>query len=86
MKVICIKVNRTNDQDITDIPHPELGETVTVIDTDDKYGEHFYQLHEYPCYKGQRLWYNSTSFAPLSNLDETELVTEEFKEKYCQPA
>jgi hypothetical protein len=85
MRVICIKVNRTNDHGLTDVPHPELGETVTVIDNDTKYGEHFYQFKEYSDYKGMRCWYNVGCYVPVSDLDETALVTEEFEEKYCIP-
>lgn len=86
MKVICIKVSKTNDCGIENLPHPELGETVTVIDNDTKYGDSFYQLSEYSHYKGAAVWYLTENFIPVSDIDETELVSEEFKEKYLAPA
>lgn len=80
MRVICINVNRTNDQDVPNLPHPELGETVTVIGSDEKYDEHFYHLKEYAEYRGVKVWYNAKSFVPVSDIDETALVTLLFKE------
>jgi hypothetical protein len=43
-----------------------------------------------PCYKlvafiNTSLVHDQRNFARLSDLDETELVTEEFEEKYCVP-
>lgn len=85
MRVICIKVDKANDRGLADIPHPELWETVTVIDNDTKYGDTFYQLNEYSHYQGCAVWYLTENFIPVSDIDETELVSEEFKEKYLVP-
>jgi len=85
MKVICIHVNTSNDHDIPNIPHPELGETVTVIDEDAAYDEKFYQFQEYATFQKKKVWYNQKNFIPVSDIDETERVSEEFEEKYCVP-
>ena len=86
MKVICIRVNTKNDHNIPNLPHPELGETVNVIDEHVRDGILFYQFEEYPYYRDQIVYYNAKNYLPVSDLDETALVTEEFEEKYCVPA
>jgi hypothetical protein len=85
MKVQCIHVDNTNDRGVPNLPHPALGETVTVIDERVRYGKLFYQFQEYAEYNSCDVLYNSKNYIEISDLDETELVTEEFEEKYCVP-
>lgn len=85
MRVICIHVDNSNNHGIENLPHPELGETVTVIDERKRNGKLFYQLQEYAQYDGKDVLYNSKNFMRIFDLDETTLVTEEFEEKYCIP-
>lgn len=85
MKVQCIQVDRTNNHSIPNLPHPELGETATVVDERIRNGKLFYQLDGYEQYNGKDVLYDSKKFIPLSDLDETTLVNEEFNEKYCVP-
>lgn len=69
------------------IPIPEIGEEVTVA------GEKVYNgiipcyiLQEYTCPISYMDWlYDQRNFAPLSDLDETTLVNEEWEEKVCVP-
>jgi hypothetical protein len=65
-----------------DVPCPKFGEVVTVSGESVQINGPAYEFAEY----GKRNWYSKRYFAPLSGLDETELVTEEFEEKYCVPA
>ena len=72
----------------SDTKCPAFGETVTVekafsspID-----GRPVYAFVEYPPIKPHNFrCFSQKYFAPCSDLDETELVTEEFNEKYCVP-
>lgn len=84
MKVICIDDKHWH----SDTKCPEFGEIVTVEkafaspDT----GNPVYTFFEYPPANTSLFrCFSQKYFAPLSNLDETELVTEEFEEKYCVP-
>lgn len=86
MRVICINVDKRNNLNVDDIPHPELGETVTVIDERGPVDDKHYQLQEYAYVKGYKAFYAASNFIPVSDIDETELVTEEFNEKYLVPA
>jgi hypothetical protein len=85
MRVICIHVDSTNDHGIPNLPHPALGEPVTVIDERVRCGALYYQFQEYAHYGDKDVLYNSKNYVQVSDLDETELVTEEFEEKYCVP-
>lgn len=85
MKVVCISHDRYDD----DLPYgpddPAIGDECTVIDICIGYDEKgkgvpCYQLEGYNPYV-----YDQRNFALPSDLDETELVTEEFEEKYCVP-
>jgi len=77
MKVVCI-----NDKYwANEVPCPKFGEIVTVSSTESPYGEAAYEFVEY----GERNWYSQKYFAPLSDLDETTLVNEEWEEKVCVP-
>lgn len=88
MKVMCISHQNYNPG-LSDpnLPKPEIGEVCTVI------GEHMaydivacYELEEYQHWCSLiRIGYDKRNFAPLTGVDETELVTEEFEEKYCVP-
>jgi hypothetical protein len=78
MRVMCINDKKWHK----DIPCPKFGEIVTVSDSDNcPDGTPCYEFMEY----GKDHWYSKKYFAPLTDLDETELVTEEFNEKYCVP-
>ncbi len=75
MRVMCIR-EIESDRYILRIP---FGEIVTVYEVVQKY----YKIVEYPMSKEPPYWaaYNMDDFAPLSNLDELELVNE--KEMVC---
>lgn len=79
-KVVCIN-SKNYLNPLFDGPRPEEGDILTVLLEETFYGILYYQLAEFP----QKNWYAAWRFAPLSDLDETELVTEEFNEKYCVP-
>ncbi|HEX6427967.1 MAG TPA: hypothetical protein VF008_09790 [Niastella sp.] len=72
-KVMCINDRHWKN----DVPCPKFGEITTVSNVEDD----LYEFMEY----GEANWYSQKYFAPLSDIDETELVTEEFNEKYCVP-
>jgi hypothetical protein len=81
MKVICIR------KGVKNLPvWPEVGNEYSVkrivpqSQLKWKSEGEFYELTEITGYA-----YRSTLFAPLSGIDETELVSEEFEEKYCVP-
>lgn len=80
-KVICINMKGLGNRHFAG-PIPKEGDILTVSwegYSDDIYS---YCFAEYE----QRFEYSAWRFAPLdSDLDETELVTEEFEEKYCVP-
>jgi hypothetical protein len=64
-------------------PPMEVGDKFTVIGQYWDINRLYYLLEEF----GTDLGFRSTHFSPLAaDLDETELVTEEFEEKYCVPA
>jgi hypothetical protein len=86
MKVVCVNHDLF---DVYDIPYgpndPQIGDICTVVN--ECFGENDGGVVT-PCYElaGYDGWvYDQRDFAPLSDLDETELVTEEFEEKYCVP-
>jgi hypothetical protein len=84
MKVICIDDTHWR----IDTPCPKFGETVTVSNElkSPVSGEPCFEFVEYPRLPGHAFRiFSKKYFAPLSGLDETELVTEEFEEKYCVP-
>lgn len=84
MKLLCIKqesFNIVTGEKLT--PELIVGKEYTVSDVKDhpEYGR-YYNLNE--CEWSS--WFHHTLFAEVTDLDETELVTEEFEEKYCVPA
>lgn len=86
MTVMCITHQDFNGFGCPRIPVPEIGEVVTVINERNVLGVDCYELAEYQSKDWIVKWfYDKRNFAPLSDLDETELVTEEFEEKYCIP-
>ena len=64
-----------------DVPCPKFGDVLSVIGESIQRNGPAYEFAEY----GKRHWYSQKHFSPLSDLDETALVTEEFEEKYCIP-
>lgn len=86
MKVICTTIKDfTNGQAIMR-GLVEVGSTYTVIDECIGFGKDntpvaCYTLEEFSV----EYAFDKRNFAPLTGLDETELVTEEFNEKYCVP-
>lgn len=86
MKVVCIDAESRLDCPPCDLVE---GDIYTVIDTmhfsQNKYG----RIQEHAVYilseRTIDFGYGVERFIPLSDLDEIELVTEEFKEKYCVP-
>lgn len=87
MQVICTTHKDFNGLGSPTVPVPEIGETVTVINERIVLGVDCYELAEYQAPSMIMKWfYDKRNFSPLgSDLDETELVTEEFEEKYCVP-
>jgi hypothetical protein len=79
-KVVCIN-SKNYRNPLFDGPVPQEGDILTVSWEGIEFGEAYYQFAEY----SQEYMYTAWRFAPLSDLDETELVTEEFEEKYCIP-
>lgn len=87
MKVICISETNYHGYDHPEVPNPKVGDEVTVTGETVFRGVDCYLLAEYVCPIPFADWlYDKRNFAPLDGLDETELVTEEFKEKYLVPA
>jgi hypothetical protein len=84
MKVICIDDKHWH----SDTKCPAFGEIVTVEKAIPSpiTGHPVYAFIEYPP-EPPRLFrlFSQKYFAPLSDLDETTLVNEEFGEKYCVP-
>lgn len=85
MRVVCVNHDRFGN----DIPYgptdPKIGDECTVIAECIGFDESgianlAYELEGYDPYV-----YDQRNFAIVSDLDETELVTEEFNEKYCVP-
>lgn len=71
MKVICIDDNWQCDEKETHFKKPSFGEIVIVRSTEkDEDNVWFYSLIGYVGY------FEVMAFAPLSNIDETELVNE----------
>lgn len=84
MKVLCIDDNHWHG----DSKCPEFGDIVTVEKsfTSPSDGEPVYSFLEYPPVKpGTFRCFSQKYFAPLTGIDETTLVNEEFEEKYCVP-
>lgn len=83
MRVICIDDKHWH----SDSKCPAFGEIVTVEKSFTcPQGEPVYSFVEYPNIRPHAFrCFSQKYFAPFSNLDETELVTEEFEEKYCVP-
>lgn len=79
-KAVCVD-SRNYKNPLFDGPRPQEGDIVTVSWEGFEYGIYYYQLVEYP----QEYKYAAWRFAPISDIDESELVTEEFNEKYCVP-
>lgn len=83
-KVMCINDKHWKN----DMSCPIFGEVVTISNERKSpvSGEPCFEFEEYPCPPGHAFRiFSKKYFAPLSDLDETELVTEEFEEKYCVP-
>lgn len=89
MKVICTSHENFAKRPIDPhVPRPAIGEEVTVIGDRIFCGNiDCYLLAEYTSPSPIYVWgYDKRNFSPLgTDLDETELVTEEFEEKYCVP-
>jgi len=86
MRVRCINHGLF---DVDDIPYgpndPQIGDICEVVGECPGYNNGDVET---PCYElaGYDEWvYDQRDFAPLSDLDETTLVNEEWEEKYCVP-
>lgn len=90
MKVLCITLKDfTNGQAIGEsADYMRVGDKFTVITTCIGYGKNDIKVACYDLLELTRTGkvFDQRNFAPLSDLDETELVTEEFKEKHYVPA
>lgn len=83
-KVVCIDDSEFNINRSPKVRTPSVGDIVTVakayLDIFDN-NDPVYDFVEYPNHM-----FSQRYFAELDgDLDETELVTEEFEEKYCLP-
>lgn len=86
MKAVCISEKNYHGHDHPHVPDPKVGEEVTVIGETTYLGVACYLLEEYTCPDPKAEWlYDQRNFAPLTGLDETTLVNEEFEEKYFVP-
>lgn len=82
MRVRCINDKWQAAPGCEEAPRPIFMHDYTVVETKILDGNEAHILLEL----GDEYGYNTKHFAPLdSDLDETELVTEEFNEKYCIP-
>ena len=64
---------------------PQIGSEYEVVRATLGYDKKGKPFHSYKI-KGFDEWlYDQRNFARIAHLDETELVTEEFEEKYCVP-
>jgi hypothetical protein len=78
---MCIKKPTGASDGRLDAPAPEVGDEDIVTKEVTRRGKPFYFLERF----GDGFSYSAKCFSPLSDLDETTLVTEEFEEKYCVP-
>jgi len=79
-KVVCIN-SKDRGNPLFAGPEPREGDILTVSWEGDWGGIHSYKFVEF----GDYFMYSAWRYAPLSDIDETELVTEEFEEKYLVP-
>ena len=79
-KVVCIDARNPGNDDWHG-PDPKEGDVLTVMWEGVLYDIYSYQFVEY----GHNYAYSAWRFAPLSDLDETTLVNEEWEEKVCVP-
>lgn len=80
MKVMCITKKTIGDSlsptmGVTGLPTPNEGDIVTVIGGVYDTGILFYEFQEY-----KNRFLDSRNFAPLSSIDETELIKERLQE------
>ena len=85
MKVVCVNHELYDPEERPYGPEdPKIGDICEVEKAFDIYTIRgvfpCYYLVGYHCSA-----YNQKNFAEITDLDETELVTEEFEEKYCIP-
>lgn len=87
MKVRCINHDLFDEGDIPYGPaDPQIGDECEVVKECTGYND---MGHESPCFEleGYNDWvYDQRNYAIITGIDETELVTEEFEEKYIVPA
>lgn len=84
MKVVCIDDKHWHN----DTKCPAFGEITTIERSfaSPLSGDPVYSFTEYPPEHPRKIrCFSQKYFAPLSDLDETELVNEAFNEKYCVP-
>lgn len=81
MKVLCVKPPIKGDEITKNYPRPQVGDEDIVTKEHIVDGVLYYNLERF----GEKIGYNAKCFSLPSDLDETELVTEEFEEKYCIP-
>ena len=85
MQVICVNHQLFDPEERPFGPNdPRIGDTCEVVNSFIAYT----YTGSVPCYDlagYDRAVYNQKNFAEVSDLDETDLVTEEFEEKYCVP-
>lgn len=87
MKVICTSIKDFTNGQALRLGLCEVGNIYTVIDECIGWGKDMtpvdcYELAEFD----DDLVFDKRNFSPLSDIDETTLVTEEFEEKYLIPA
>lgn len=85
MKVMCISEKFFNKAINSKPPiHPKIGEILTVIGVNPN-ARDFYIIEEYPSNGAtdSRATWRSCNFAPLSDIDETELVKERESDLVC---
>lgn len=80
MKVMCISNEWIPSASAALLPTPMFGDIDEVTDSVCYFGGEYYELQRFP-----DSLFHVKMFAPLSDLDETNLVSEDFEEKYCVP-
>lgn len=77
MKVVCL-VNKWGKY----FQVGEIYETINTYSAPHNGKDYWYHQFEHT---GSNIGFRVECFAQISDIDETELVTEEFNEKYCVP-
>ena len=85
MKVVCINHKRYENCLPYGPEDPQIGDECTVVRSCIGYDQRGKGMPSYELEGYSQYVYDQRNFAPLTGVDETTLVNEEFEEKYCVP-